>query len=118
MSLSVGEIIVRRKLEKNEEGLHEHYIPGQFKAIAVEDKAVLSWCDNVGRLIIMACHKVEEAWVLVKPAHVISIGLNGQMDIIQFAPSYKFGDAQVNALNEAVEAKEKKRKKPKSEEDE
>lgn len=110
MALSIGEILARRKLDKNEEGQHEFYLPGQHKAVAVDDKAMLSWVDSVGRLVMAAAHKVEDVWVLVKPAHVISIGLNGQMDVHRFAASYRFDEKQVNALNEATAKKAAKKK--------
>lgn len=114
MSLSVGEILARRKLEKQSE---DYYSPGQYKATAVEDKAVLSYVDSVGRLVIMAAQKQEtspgvDEWVLVKPAHVVSVGLNGAIQAHIFAPSYRFDEKQVNALEDGL-----KRKKPKKEEE-
>lgn len=108
MSLTVGEIIARRKLKKQSD---EFYEPGQHRAVAVEDKALLTWVDGVGRLIMLAAHQDEdETWVIVKPAHVISIGLNGQMATHQFAASYRFDEKQVNALNDAIATRDAKKK--------
>jgi hypothetical protein len=94
--VTVGEIISRRRLKSQSDDFYE---PGQHKAVAVEDKAVLSWVDGVGVLIIMACHRVGgqdniEEWVLVKPAHVIMIGRNGAIQTRPFATSYRFDEKQ------------------------
>lgn len=111
MALTVGEVFARRRLESQSD---DFYQPGQHKAVAVEDKALLSWVDGVGRVIMLVAHQIEGEWVIHKPAHVLTIGKNGQMEMHAFAPSYRFDEHQVNALNEAVA----KKKKPAKKEDE
>jgi hypothetical protein len=109
MAVSVAEIIARRKLTKQNE---MYFDPGQHKAVMVEDKALLSWVDSVGQLIMLTATKEEtspgfEEWVVIKPAHAILIALDGTIQARPFAVSYRFDDQQTNALNEAA----KKRKK-------
>lgn len=111
MAATVGEIISRRKLDKQNENF---YTPGQYKAVAVEDTALLTYVDGVGQLIMMAGRKIEsspgvEEWVIVKPANVIMIALDGTMQIARFAPSYRFDERQVNAMEEALAQKSKKK---------
>lgn len=110
--VTVGEIVARRRLKSQNDDFYE---PGQHKATAVEDKAVLTWVDGVGVLIIMACHKVGgmdniEEWALVKPGHVIMIGRNGSIQMRPFAASYRFDEKQTNALNDAMKKKSSKAK--------
>lgn len=113
MAVSVAEIIVRRKLEKQNDVYFE---PGQHKAVMVENKALLSWVDGVGQLIIITAKKEEtsegvEEWLVIKPAYAVLIALNGTIQARPFAVSYRFDDNQTNALEEALAAS-KKRKKP------
>lgn len=111
MAVSVAEIIARRKLTKQND---TYFDPGQHKAVMVEDKALLSWVDSVGQLIMITVKQEEtspgvEEWVVIKPAHAILIALDGTIQARPFAVSYRFDDHQTDALNEAQEARKKKK---------
>lgn len=116
MAVSVGEIISRRKLEKQSDVF---YATGQHKAVIVEEKALLSWVDSVGQLIMITATKQEtspgvEEWVVIRPAHAILIALSGTIQSRPFSPSYRFDDAQVDAMEEALKQYNERKNKKKA----
>lgn len=102
MTLTLGELVTRRKLEKG--GSREGYRPGQLSATVMGDSAAVSWVDDTGSAVVVFCTKSEDGEEWITHPQLILAGLEW-IELRPVPRSLATGDKFAKAISEAARKK-------------
>lgn len=112
MSLTIGELVLRRRLEQSEQFQTPVYQRGQMHAVIVgEGDGILSYVDDAGSAVQAFCHKIDEhEWALKSPI-ILKCGPTVGPAAVALPASMRFPDEWQRALENAESKKSKKKQK-------
>lgn len=101
MTLTLGELVLRRRLESQEVrgGLGPIYLPGQYHAVVTGDDAILSFVDIGGWAVQMFVQYRDAEWIM-KTDRFLAINTFG-MEVRHIAMNTRLSGESVRALESA-----------------